>query len=210
MEDYKYLREIENISSSNTIVLTASQPFTTELIHSNIKLFKYEWIWEKSKTVGFLNAKNAPLKKHENVLIFSKGKTANCNKNNMKYYPQDLIEINKIKKSVKQSNDTVVGNRPSRNKEYVAKYTGYPTSILRFNNENKQLHPTQKPVALFEYLIKTYTNENDLILDNCIGSGTTAIAAINTNRNYIGFEKDEKYYKIACERIKNHNIKNII
>ena len=189
------------IKDNGAIVLTASQPFTTELIHSNIKLFKYEWIWEKSKTVGFLNAKNAPLKKHENVLIFSKGKTANCNKNNMKYYPQDLIEINKIKKSVKQSNDTVVGNRPSRNKEYIAKYTGYPTSILRFNNENKQLHPTQKPVSLFEYLIKTYTNENELILDNCIGSGTTAVACINTNRNYIGFELDSTYYGLANQRI---------
>ena len=188
------------IKDNGAIVLTASQPFTTELIHSNIKLFKYEWIWEKSKTVGFLNAKNAPLKKHENVLIFSKGKTANCNKNNMKYYPQDLIEINKIKKSVKQSNDTVVGNRPSRNKEYIAKYTGYPTSILRFNNENKQLHPTQKPVALFEYLIRTYTNEGDTVLDNCAGSGTTGIAAFNTKRNAILIEKDEQYFNAAKER----------
>ena len=189
------------IKDDGAIVLTASQPFTTELIHSNIKLFKYEWIWEKSKTVGFLNAKNAPLKKHENVLIFSKGKTANCNKNNMKYYPQDLIEINKIKKSVKQSNDTVVGNRPSRNKEYIAKYTGYPTSILRFNNEKKQLHPTQKPVALLEYLIKTYTNENEIVLDNCMGSGSTGVACVNTNRNFIGIELDKTYFDIASKRI---------
>ena len=123
------------IKDNGAIVLTASQPFTTKLINSNIELFKYEWIWEKSRTVGFLNAKNAPLKKHENVCVFSKGKTANCNKNNMIYNPQGLIEINKVKKSVKQSDDTVVGNRPSRTKDYVAKYTGYPTSIIKFNNE---------------------------------------------------------------------------
>ena len=119
----------------------------------------------------------------------------------MKYYPQDLIEINKIKKSVKQSNDTVVGNRPSRNKEYIAKYTGYPTSILRFNNEKKQLHPTQKPVALLEYLIKTYTNENEIVLDNCMGSGSTGVACVNTNRNFIGIELDKTYFDIASKRI---------
>jgi site-specific DNA-methyltransferase (adenine-specific) len=189
------------IKDNGAIVLTASQPFTTKLINSNMELFKYEWIWEKSRTVGFLNAKNAPLKKHENVCVFSKGKTANCNKNNMIYNPQGLIEINKVKKSVKPSDDTVVGNRPSRNKDYVAKYTGYPTSIIKFNNENKQIHPTQKPVALFEYLIRTYTNEGDLVLDNCIGSGTTAIACINTDRNYIGFEIDKQYCDISNERI---------
>src|SRR5574344_2576908 len=189
------------IKDNGAIVLTASQPFTTKLISSNESLFKYEFIWIKNKPTGFINAKNAPLKKHENVCVFSKGKSANCNKNNMIYNPQGLIEINKVKKSVKQSDDTVVGNRPSRNKDYVAKYTGYPTSIIKFNNENKQIHPTQKPVALFEYLIRTYTNEGETVLDNCIGSGTTAIACINTNRNYIGFELDKHYCDIANERI---------
>ena len=195
-EQYKRI-----IKDNGAIVLTASQPFTTKLINSNIELFKYEWIWERSRTVGFLNAKNAPLKKHENVCVFSKGKTANCNKNNMVYNPQGLIEINKVKKSVKQSDDTVVGNRPSRNKDYVAKYTGYPTSIIKFNNENKQIHPTQKPIELCEYLIKTYTNENELVLDNCRGSGSTGVACINTNRNFIGIELSQEYFNIAKERI---------
>ena len=195
-EQYKRI-----IKDNGAIVLTASQPFTTKLINSNIELFKYEWIWEKSRTVGFLNAKNAPLKKHENVLVFSKGKTANCNKNNMIYNPQGLIEINKVNKSVKQSDDTVVGNRPSRNKDYIAKYTGYPTSIIKFNNENKQIHPTQKPVKLLEYLIKTYTNEDEIVLDNCMGSGSTGVACVNTNRKFIGIELDKNYFQIAIKRI---------
>ena len=195
-EQYKRI-----IKDNGAIVLTASQPFTTKLINSNIELFKYEWIWEKSRTVGFLNAKNAPLKKHENVLVFSKGKTANCNKNNMIYNPQGLIEINKVNISVKQSDDTVVGNRPSRNKDYIAKYTGYPTSIIKFNNENKQIHPTQKPVKLLEYLIKTYTNEDEIVLDNCMGSGSTGVACVNTNRKFIGIELDKNYFQIAIKRI---------
>ena len=187
------------IKDNGAIVLTSSQPFTSALVMSKAKLFKYEWIWEKSRTVGFLNAKNAPLKKHESVLVFSKGATANGSKRNMKYYPQGLIEINEVRKSVK--NKGIVGTRPSREGGYIAKHKGYPNSLLKIDNERKQEHPTQKPVALFEYLIKTYTNENETVLDNCMGSGTTAIAAINTNRNYIGFELDEEYCNLANERI---------
>ena len=190
------------IKDNGAIVLTASQPFTSALVMSNPKLFKYEWIWVKSRTVGFLNAKNAPLKKHESVLIFSKGATANGSKRNMKYYPQGLTEINEVRKSIK--NKGIVGDRPSREGVYIAKYKGYPNNILKIDNERKQAHPTQKPVALFEYLIKTYTLEDETVLDNCMGSGTTAIACINTNRNYIGFELDKTYYEKSLERIKNH------
>lgn len=189
------------IKDNGAIVLTASQPFTSALVMSNIKLFKYEWIWEKSRTVGFLNAKNAPLKKHESVLVFSKGATANGSKRNMKYFPQGLREINEVRKSVRQEGDAVVGTRPSRKGEYVAKYTGYPASVLKINNEKTQVHPTQKPVALFEYLIKTYTNEDEVVLDNCIGSGTTAVAAINTDRQFIGIEREPEYVEIANKRI---------
>ncbi len=198
------------IKDNGAIALTASQPFTSRLVESNINLFKYEWVWEKSRTAGFLNANNAPLKKHESVLVFSKGTTANGSKRRMSYFPQGLKEINEVKKSVKQNNDTVVGSRPSRNKPYIAKYTGYPNSILRFNNEPKQIHPAQKPVALFEYLIKTYTNEGETVLDNCMGSGTTAIACLNTNRNYIGFELDATYFDIANKRINEHHIQTNI
>lgn len=195
------------IKDNGAIVLTASQPFTAVLASSNIKLLKYEWVWEKSRTVGFLNAKNAPLKKHENILVFSKGVTANGSKRNMKYFPQGLTEVNEIRKSVKQEGDTIVGTRPSRNKDYMATHKGYPSSILKFKNEAKQVHPTQKPVALFEYLIKTYTNEGETVLDNCIGSGTTAMAALNTGRFFIGIEKEKEYVDIANKRIEERQEK---
>ena len=189
------------IKSNGAIVLFGSQPFTSALISSNFEMFKYEWVWIKSRTVGFLNAKNAPLKKHENILVFSKGKTSNGNKNNMIYNPQGLIEINKKKKSVNQGNNTIVGNRPSRNKEYICKYKGYPNSLLEFKNESKQVHPTQKPTDLLEYLIKTYTNENELVLDFTMGSCSTGVACISTGRRFIGIELDYNYFNIAKQRI---------
>jgi len=196
----QYERVIKNCGA---IVLTASQPFTTKLISSNIDLFKYELIWIKTKPTGFINAKNAPLKKHENIVVFSKGNTANNNKNNMTYNPQGLVASGKFKKSKYDPND-ILGLRPSRNNGgYIQQFTNYPTSILEFSSESKTVHPTQKPVALFEYLIKTYTNEGDIVLDNCIGSGTTAVAAINTKRNYIGFEMDTTYCDIANKRIQD-------
>ena len=164
-------------------------------------MFKYDWIWVKSRGVGFLNAKNAPLKKHEIISVFSDGTTANCSKNRMNYYPQGLIEINKVTKSVSQGKDTVVGSRPSRQKDYISKYTGYPSSVIYYNNESKQVHPTQKPVPLLEYLIKTYTNEGETVLDNCMGSGTTGVACVNTDRNFIGIELDDHYFEVATERI---------
>ncbi len=189
------------IKGNGAIVLFGSEPFSTVLRYSNLKMFKYDWIWIKSRTVGFLNAKNAPLKKHEYVHVFSKGATANNNKNRMCYFPQGLIEVNKVKHSVSQSSDTVVGNRPSRQREYLCRYEGYPNSILYFNNEKKQIHPTQKPVALLEYLIKTYTNEGELVLDNCMGSGSTGVACVNTGRKFIGIELDVDYYRTATKRI---------
>lgn len=189
------------IKPNGAIVMFGSEPFSSKLRLSNLKMYKYDWKWLKNRTVGFLNAKNAPLKKNEDVIVFSNGKTANNNKNRMVYFPQGLREINKIKKSVSQGNETIVGNRPSRNKDYVAKYDGYPNNILEFNNENKQLHPTQKPVALMEYLIKTYTNEGETVFDGFMGSGSTGVACVNTNRNFIGIELDEKYFNIAKERI---------
>lgn len=191
------------IKPNGAIVLHASQPFTSALVMSNPKMFKYEWIWEKSRTVGFLNAKNAPLKQHENILVFSNGMTANCNKNNMCYFPQGLVEVNEVKKSVKQIGDTIVGTRPSRNKDYISTHKGYPKSLIRINNESKQIHPTQKPVALMEYLIKTYTNDGETVLDFTMGSGTTGVACKNLNRNFIGIELDPTYFEIAKQRIEN-------
>ena len=119
----------------------------------------------------------------------------------MEYNPQGLIEVNQKRNSVSQSRDTVVGSRPSRSKDYIAKYTGYPDTILRFSNEAKQEHPTQKPIALLEYLIRTYTNYGKTVLDFTMGSGSTGVACVNTGRNFIGIERDDHYFSVAKERI---------
>ena len=177
------------IKDNGAIVLTASQPFTTILAYSNIKYFRYEWIWNKPNSTGFQLANKRPLKKHENILVFYKKQPL--------YNPQGLKKCEKLNKR------GGIGKNWSEMKsdEYIQKWTNYPTQTLNFKYDKSKCHPTQKPVALFEYLIKTYTNEGDTVLDNCMGSGTTAIAAINTNRNYIGFELDEEYYNLANERI---------
>ncbi len=186
------------IKTNGAIVLFGSEPFSSALRMSNIKRYKYDWIWDKVKPSGHLNAKIMPLKEHEIISIFSKGKCV--------YNPQGLEKICKIQK--KSNSDTTLGNGYStfgkNNKTTIQTVGNYPRSILTFNKPGKTLHPTQKPVGLCEYLIKTYTNEGDLVLDNCIGSGTTAISAINTNRNYIGIELDENYYNIAKNRINEH------
>ena len=193
------------ITDTGVIVLTASQPFTTYLIQSNIKLFKYSLVWVKSRPTNHVHAKNAPMKKHEDVLVFSKGSIKHSGQpNRMTYNPQGLIRHEKRVKGKRKEESDVVGHkyrRPSNLQEYKQEFTNYPTSVLEFANEGSTVHPTQKPVALFEYLIRTYTDSDSLVLDNCMGSGTTAIAAINAGRKFIGFELDEKYYKIACNRI---------
>jgi len=185
------------IKDNRAIVLTASQPFTSFLITSNIKMFKYCWVWDKKKGGNIFNAKYQPMKVHEDVCVFSKGSAL--------YNPQ-MVEREKPKRSKNYgTGEAFGGNRTPE--ETVRTYTHtYPKSILEFSNavQKGKVHPTQKPVELFEYLIKTYTNEGETVLDNCIGSGTTAIACINTNRNYIGFEIDPDYYEAALERIRIH------
>ena len=184
------------IKDSGAIVLTASQPFTAALIMSNPKLFKYEWIWNKKKSSGALNANVMPLKIHENVLIFGKKKIT---------YNKQL----RIGKPRKDKPSHIPNGDIRQDKSIV--FRGYsneaglynPTSILEFSNADQRdkIHPTQKPVALFEYLVKTYTNENEIVLDNCIGSGTTAVACILSNRKWIGFETENKYIELANKRI---------
>ena len=194
------------IKKNGIIALTCNQPFTSVLGSSNLEMLRYEWLWVKNKTVGFLTAKKRPLKKHETILIFSKGV---CTNNQFldsscfaRYNPQGVVVSNKKLKSKKLVKSAVFTARGNMNKEYTQEYTKYPSSVLEFDCvKGKQLHPTQKPVALFEYLIKTYTNEGDTVLDNCMGSGTTAIACMRTGRNYIGWEKDSDYYKIIQDRI---------
>lgn len=193
------------IKKNKAIVCTASQPFTSILITSNLDWFKYEWIYKKRCASNFAQANYAPMKEHENVLVFSNGK--------VNYYP--------IKESRKGNGAERVKykfSEASRHKsgEFIGKLFGdfdefsdnlrFPSSVQEFNNRasgDRGHHPTQKPVALMEYLIKTYTNENDVVLDNCMGSGTTGVACVNTNRSFIGIEKDQKYFEIAQQRINN-------
>lgn len=170
------------------IVLTASQPFTSALVTSNLAAFRYAWVWEKTAATGHLNAKHMPMKLHEDVLIF-------CDRS-PRYYPQDLQLFNKI---VRRGSNGRNFNQSGT--ENYQEFTNYPRSIIRVPNDSKPVHPTQKPVALMEYLIKTYTNEGDTVLDNTMGSGTTGVACMNTRRNFVGIERDPKYYAIACARV---------
>jgi len=187
------------IKDNGAMVLTAAQPFTTDLINSNRQNFKYVWIWEKSRASDFLRVNYRPMQKHEDVVVFSKGDaTARC-KNPMVYVPQGLLPCNK--KGDRKAGMGLARDRTSQLGEYERKFTNYPTSVLKFGSEGKTLHPTQKPLGLWEYLIKTYTRERDLVLDPFSGSGTTAVACINTNRGYICMEREQKYFDIIRERI---------
>ena len=186
-EQYKRI-----IKDNGAIVLTASQPFTSALVMSNNKMFKYEWIWDKAKATGHTLCNKRPLKSHENILVFSNGKET---------YNPIMGKGNPYngRKNIKQSEEWKMGIKRNDNDGQR-----FPRSVFyeKSGDRNVKLHPTQKPVALFEYLIKTYTNEGDLVLDNCAGSGTTAIACINLNRNYILIEKEPKYVDIIRERLK--------
>lgn len=182
------------IKPNCAIILHGSQPFTSLVVSSNIKEFKHEWIWQKSRSGSALTAKYAPVKRHENILVFCKGR--------VNYYPQMQkgepysrngykLKTNNHGLGLKEINVNNLGTR-------------YPISILDVKqnwSKQQQIHPTQKPVELAEWFIKSYSKEDNLILDNCIGSGTTALACMNLKRNFIGFENNEEYYKTACKRI---------
>lgn len=176
--------------SRGAVVLTCAQPFTSALITSNLKEFKYCWIWKKSKPTGHLNAKKQPLRNTEDIAVFYA--------NQPTYNPQGTRQTDVM---VSRTNR---GNYNECSKTTRQTVTGYPTTILEFATETGA-HPTQKPVALMEYLINTYTNEGDTVLDNCMGSGTTGVACVNTRRSFIGIELDSDYFKIAKERINSTN-----
>ena len=192
---WKELKRI--IKDNGCIALFGSEPFSSALRMSNIKQFKYDWVWQKSKATGYLNSKIRPLLKHEIVSIF-------YNKQSI-YNPQNLIKkktptISKGNRGRENNSSGEIYNKA--NKDVLQFYENYPLSIIQFNVDSKaEYHPTQKPVALLEYLIKTYTNENDIVLDFTMGSGSTGIAAKNLNRKFIGIEKDQNYFNIAKDRI---------
>ena len=182
------------IKDSGTICLFGSEPFSSKLRISNLDWFKYDWIWEKEQGANFMLCKYQPYKVHEIISVFGKGKT--------RYYPQ--MTEGKPYTSGKGTSGDITNNVQKIQTHNTG--TRYPRSIQRFNTDKRNsVHPTQKPVALLEYLIKTYTNEGDLVLDNCMGSGSTGVAAKNTNRDFIGVELDENYFEIAKKRIEGEN-----
>ena len=202
----KLWKEYERLIKPNgAIVLTASQPFTSVLVSSNYKLFKYSWVWQKNKGANHVAIKFQPLKTHEDILVFSKAGVNTGASIPIKYNPQDVIWEKKIKNrknDVKKEGSFKYNSLKSG--DYEINGTNYPKSILSFDIPfgKDRLHPTQKPLGLIEYLVKTYTNEGETVLDNCMGSGTTGVACVNTNRNFIGIELDDNYFEIAENRIK--------
>lgn len=191
------------IKDDRAIVLFGSGQFTYKLISSNEDLYRYKWIWYKTKRGNFVNAKNRPMTAYEEAMVFSKATTANGSKNKMLYNPQGLISKTTIRRDNGTRFGTMAGKRPSHQEVTISEFTNYPCDVLEFASETNPLHPTQKPVALIEYLIRTYSNEGDVVLDNCMGSGTTGVAAMRSKRDFIGIELDEGYFEIAKNRIEN-------
>ena len=192
---WKQLKRV--IKPNGAIVLFGSQPFTSVLATSNVRMFKYEWIWDKCRPSGFQIAKYRPMMRHENVLVFCKGTPV--------YNRQMVLRDKPVKGRVVSSSDSSpLKYSDGKQREYTHKN---PQSILAFNKgaDGKYVHPTQKPVALMEYLIRTYTNEGETVLDFTMGSGTTGVACVKTKRNFIGIELDEEYFEIAKKRIEEAN-----
>lgn len=193
------------IKRNSAIVLFGQEPFSSHLRLSNLNWFKYDWYWRKSRPSGFVNAKLKPLKDIEVISVFSEGTTANGSKRNMVYNPQGLEDCN-IKWNRPKRYTGNKGVNPTRESHKLSRTVnkkGYPRQVLDFSNPNHKVwHPTYKPVDLIEYLVRTYTNEGDTVLDFTMGSGTTGVACLNTNRNFIGIELDPGYFKIAEERLR--------
>ena len=178
------------IKDNGCICLFSQMPFTIALAASNLKLFRYEWIWEKTKSTGHLNANKMPMRVHENILIFYKKLPV--------FNPQMKIVENSEKRGeiVRSGNGSTLYGKQVKS-TYILTDKRYPTDIITFSKDEKTWHPTQKPLKLLEYFIKTYTNPNEVVLDNCMGSGSCGIACAYTGRKFIGIEKDEKYFKLA-------------
>ena len=194
--DEMWLRLNKLIKPNGAIVLFGSEPFSSVLRMSNIKNYKYDWYWEKTKPVGFANAKKMPLKDIETISVFYSSLP--------QYNPQGIIrcerKISNSTKTKKQNNITAINGGAFKTSHYMQEFTNYPRQVLKYSIE-QGFHKTQKPVALMEYLIKTYTNENELVLDFTMGSGSTGVACLNTKRDFIGIELDEGYFNISKERI---------
>jgi site-specific DNA-methyltransferase (adenine-specific) len=202
------------IKPNGAIVIFGQEPFCSLVRVSNLKDYKYDWQWRKSRPSGFTNAKLKPLKDLETVMVFSEGKTANGSKQNMPYFPQGLEDCDIDWSRPRTYMEVDRGVNPSRKNSKLNRKitkTGYPRQVLDFPNSNRGLiHPTQKPVELMEYLIKTYTDEGETVLDFTSGSFTTGVACVNLGRNFIGIEMDNHYYDIGTERVLKALAKNFV
>lgn len=208
-EEYKRIL----VKPSGVVVLFGQQPFTSRLVASNYPWFKYCWVWKKNKTTQYLLANYRPMKCTEDICVFSPGGAAAASKRtgNMTYNPQGLIpklvkkknSSKRIGKMLNQPHHLGVNNKLTSNEEYEQKFTNYPNEIIECEVETNTIHETQKPVRLLEYLILTYSNENEIVLDNTMGSGSTGVACVHLNRSFIGIELDEKFFEIASSRIEN-------
>lgn len=191
------------LKPNGAIVIFAIPPFSARLICSQIERFKYNWYWHKPQPSGFVHAKNMPLRDMEEICVFSEGKVyhADMNSRRMPYYPQGLREIApKVRRGRKTGGDSVF-RRKACHRDYVVSVTDYPRQVLNFQCEANPQHPTQKPVTLMEYLVKTYTGPGGVVLDNAMGSGSTGVACVNIGRKFIGIEKERRFFEIAKRRI---------
>lgn len=198
-EDYK--------KWGGAIVLFASEPFATKLRSEAIDWYKYDWIWAKKTTTGFVHAKNMPLKDYENILVFSPASIGHKNllgDRRMPYNPQGIKKSDKYDMERRGKFGSVCGDRSSHKKMWKVEYENYPRMVLTgFKRDKENLHPNQKPVSLLSYLIRTYTDEGAVVFDNCMGSGSTGVACLQTGRDFIGIEKDETYFETAKKRIES-------
>lgn len=206
-EEYKRI-----VKENGAVVLFGNEPFSSRLRMSNIEQYKYDWKWVKNHPTGFANSNYRPMRKYEDIMVFSKANASAGGKSNpMTYNPQGIVAIGLCKKNRTNRMGLIDDNNINRGEnnvmksesEYIQKFTNYPSNVLFFDIETERFHPTQKPVALLEYLIQTYTNEGGTVLDNTMGSGSTGVACVNTGRNFIGIELDAKYFNVAKQRIES-------
>jgi site-specific DNA-methyltransferase (adenine-specific) len=191
------------LSDRGAAIFFGCQPFTSQMVVSRLEWFKYQWVWDKVSKTDFMNAKNKPLREHEDIIVFSKGTTANKSPRRMTYNPQGIAEPTRFKSDNRNAAGYMGCARPSHEDHYTYQAANYPSSILRFSNADRGdvEHPTQKPIELLRFLVSTYSDEEQTILDPFMGSGTTGVAAVKLGRKFTGIEIEPKYFDIACRRI---------